>query len=128
MGCEECEKLGAQCLSCARWEAQWRREAMIMGEARLAALEEAYRHTLSIIDRNVRPGYPSDPDTGECYFCGKGKPRVHDDGETWDFDSDCDHLDSAKGHKEDCAWRLAVDWLEKVDHNALAKLTAADAV
>lgn len=90
-------------------------------EAELAgkdALEKAYQHALMLLDNNTNMGHPFDPDCGECYFCGKGKPVKDEDGEDWDFENDCDHLDKPEAHKDDCAWKMARDFLNKMGYVA----------
>jgi hypothetical protein len=99
------------------WDAGRRRPEPPRREAE----QEAYTHTLDLLARNVKIGYPTVADSGECYLCGKGQPRVHEDGEAWCFDDDIDHLESPKGHKDDCAWKLAMDWLDKVGYATPAK-------
>lgn len=80
---------------------------------REAALENAYAAAQALLDRNTKPGYPCQEDTGECYYCDTGIPRP--DGWT----DEVDHLEKPEGHKPDCAWKEARDFLNKMDYKAL---------
>ncbi len=84
-------------------------------DAALAAdLSARLEETVDLLKRNIGEGYPFDADSGECYFCGKGEPRKHDDGEIWTFEDDIEHLESPLGHKKDCAWRMATEYIARL--------------
>lgn len=71
----------------------------------IEALRAKGASLFALLDRNTNSGAPVDPDTGECYYCERGILRE-------DGDEDCtDHLESPAGHKPECAWRQAREFI-----------------
>lgn len=78
---------------------------------KIEALDAAFKAACALLERNINPGYPADPDTGECYYCETG---VFTD-EDFEADDGYDKLSVTRFHKDDCAWKLAKDFLEKMN-------------
>lgn len=60
---------------------------------------------IDLLDRNTNPGPPVNPDDGQCYYCEYG---IHD----CEYQGDDEWLLLPQGHKPDCAWRQAREFIE----------------